>query len=130
MAGRCFPSRRDEMRGNQCAINSPRFTATSSRGLFHCSPPLARLKHLLYQPVRFYFGLPDGYSPLAKNYFNLLPSSLCPSSPPPPPSHLNVVFEPDRGWIYSPFFATFFRPKRAVIYGDASINVAARRFEY
>lgn len=25
-------SERDEMRGNQCAINSPRFTATSSRG--------------------------------------------------------------------------------------------------
>jgi len=52
----------------------------------------------------------------------------------PPSLHHRVlsVLEPDRdwGWIYSPFFATFFRPERAVIYGDASINVATRRFEY
>ena len=30
------------MRGNQCAINSPRFTATSSRGPFQAKEPLVR----------------------------------------------------------------------------------------
>lgn len=53
------------------------------------------------------------------------PRPLSPSGPP----YLSPL-EPDRGWIHSPFFAIFFRPKRTVIYGDASINVATRRFEY
>lgn len=97
MCRQCFPSQRDEMRGNQCAINSPRFTATSSRGLFRRPRPLlasprsllrARLKHSC-QPAR---RPADSTSDcptailLAKNYFNLLsyPVSLLPRSTVPP----------------------------------------------
>lgn len=132
-------SQRDEMRGNQCAINSPRFTATSSRGLFQ--PPLLAssraFKALLpARPIPLRTGrrlfsslriisiyLPTPYPPSVSFSLSLFGPSL-----PSPAS----AFEPDheRGWIYSPFYATFFRPKRAVIYGDASINVATRRFEY
>lgn len=115
MAGLCFPSRRDEMRGNQCAINSPRFTATSSRGLFHCSPPLARLKHSSCQPVRFHFGLPDGYSPLSLRiisiYFPHPLARLLHLSHPPPsfPSRRRVRTRP--GMDLLALFRDLFSPK-------------------
>lgn len=137
-------SQRDEMRGNQCAINSPRFTATSSRGLFQ--PPLLassrafkallparpiplRTGRRLFSSLRIisiYFPTPCPPSVSLSLALSPLPLSLVPSR-----SSVSA-FEPDheRGWIYSPFYATFFRPKRTVIYGDASINVATRRFEY
>lgn len=75
------------------AINAPStrldLRLTSSRGPYsrshHCSPPLARLKHSC-QPVRFHFGLPDGYSPRLR-----IISIYSPTLPllPPPPSLLH-----------------------------------------
>lgn len=140
-------SQRDEMRGNQCAINSPRFTATSSRGLFQ-PPLLASSRAFKARPASPSDSTSDCPTAilLAKNYFNLL------SYPPPPPApsssrtflprhHLSPTVPPPvrsrrqartRGPdLLALFRGIFFRPKRAVIYGDASINVATRgRFEY
>lgn len=130
-------SQRDEMRGNQCAINSPRFTATSSRGLFQ-PPLLASSRAFKARPaspsdstsdcptaillslriISIYFPTPSRPSlPLPLPRF----AALSPSSP-------SDVFEPGDGLSLALFREIFFRPKRAVIYGDASINVATRPF--
>ena len=64
------------MRGNQCAINSPRFTATSSRGLFEASHGIVFLLGCpcttASSPAPIPPRLAKGYSLLAENYFNLL----------------------------------------------------------
>lgn len=118
-AGLCFPSRRDEMRGNQCAINSPRFTATSSRWPIPLLASSRAFKALLLpaRPIPLWTAR-RLFSSLAKNYFNLLSSSPCPPSPPRRPTSLLPIStsscsNPTGEWIYSALFRDLFFARSA-----------------
>ena len=135
------------MRGNQCAINSPRFTATSSRGPFQAKEPLVRFplcrkrerekererererdQHTRDQPGRTNDPTSPGRQLFssAENYFNLLSYPPCLGGPRGPHCIWSRLFPPFSLPFNRASSPTRRKEETLVIYENASITTAPR----